>query len=219
VHHNGHAERALRPETKPGLRTKHLDRIMTLIMAMKHFLRGIGVRLRFLGRPIHVDWRARVWCRGTLRIVGGGSIRIGPNSQVHDYAMLMTYGGDIRIGANCTVNPFCVLYGHGGLTIGDGVRIATHSVLIPANHNFDDTTKPIWQQAETRLGIVIEDDVWIGSGVRVMDGVRIGRGSVIGAGAVVTRSIPPNSIAVGVPARVIGRRSEMGDEAANELAP
>ena len=191
--------------------------MMPAVMAPKHLLRGLWIRLRFLGRPIHVDWLARVWPRSNIRIVGGGSVTIGPGSQIHDYAMLMTYGGDIRVDANCTVNPFCVLYGHGGLTIGKDVRIATHCVFIPANHEFDDLSKPIWQQAETRLGIVIEDDVWIGAGVRVMDGVRIGRGSVLGAGAVVTKSIPPGSLAVGVPARVIGQRGALPDASVAEL--
>jgi acetyltransferase-like isoleucine patch superfamily enzyme len=191
--------------------------MMPAVMAPKHLLRGLWVRLRFLGRPIHVDWLARVWPRGTIRIVGGGSVSIGPGSQIHDYAMLMTYGGDIRLGANCTVNPFCVLYGHGGLSLGNDVRIATHCVFIPANHNFDDLTKPIRQQAETRVGIVIEDDVWIGAGVRVMDGVRIGGGSVIGAGAVVTKSLPPLSVAVGVPARVVGQRGASQKDSTSEL--
>jgi acetyltransferase-like isoleucine patch superfamily enzyme len=53
---------------------------------------------------------------------------------------------------------------------------------------------------------VIEDDCWLGDGVKVLDGVTIGRGSVIGAGAVVTKDIPPFSVAVGVPARVIKSR-------------
>jgi acetyltransferase-like isoleucine patch superfamily enzyme len=53
---------------------------------------------------------------------------------------------------------------------------------------------------------VIEDDCWLGDGVKVLDGVTIGRGSVIGAGAVVTKDIPPFSVAVGVPARVIKTR-------------
>ena len=66
--------------------------------------------------------------------------------------------------------------------------------------------------------VTIEDDVWIGAGVRVMDGVRIGRGSVIGAGAVVTKSIPPNSVAVGMPARVVGQRGEMQNAGASELS-
>lgn len=175
-------------------------------MTVKQLLSGTWLRLRNLNRPVRVDWKTRIGSRAILRVTGGGGIHIGRNTQIHDHAMLMTYGGEIRIGRDCSVNPFCVLYGHGGLTIGDGVRIAAHSVLIPANHTFSDPAVPIWKQPETRLGIVIEDDVWIGSGARIMDGVRIGKGSVIGAGAVVTKSIPPGSIAVGVPARVIGQR-------------
>ena len=56
---------------------------------------------------------------------------------------------------------------------------------------------------------MIEDDCWLGTGAKVLDGVRIGRGCVIGAGAVVTKDIPPYSIAVGVPAKVIGRRDSV----------
>lgn len=55
-------------------------------------------------------------------------------------------------------------------------------------------------------GIVIEDDCWLGTGVKILDGVTIGKGSVIGAGAVVTKNIPSYSVAVGVPAKVISKR-------------
>ncbi|MCK4816024.1 acyltransferase, partial [bacterium] len=51
--------------------------------------------------------------------------------------------------------------------------------------------------------IVIEDDVWLGMGVKIMDGVHIGRGAIIGAGAVVTRDVPSAAVAVGVPAKVV----------------
>ncbi len=74
------------------------------------------------------------------------------------------------------------------------------------SHNFSDPNIPINQQGLTCKGILIEDDCWLGTGVRVLDGVTIGRGSIVGAGAVVTKSLPPYSIAVGVPARVIDRR-------------
>lgn len=97
--------------------------------------------------------------------------------------------------------------------IGNGVRIAAHTVIVPANHGIDAST-PIFEQPETKLGIAIEDDVWIGAGVRILDGVRIGRGCVIGAGAVVTRGTVPFGIYAGVPARQIGTRSETSDTAA-----
>lgn len=92
------------------------------------------------------------------------------------------------------------------MEIGNSVLIATQCVLISANHNFSDISKPIAEQGETREKIVIEDNVWLGASVKILAGVRIGEGSVIDAGAVVTKDIPPYSIAVGVPAKVIGYR-------------
>jgi acetyltransferase-like isoleucine patch superfamily enzyme len=62
------------------------------------------------------------------------------------------------------------------------------------------------QPLHSKGGIVIEDDVWLGVGVIVLDGVRIGRGAVVGAGAVVTKDLPPNSISSGAPARVVKMR-------------
>lgn len=131
---------------------------------------------------------------------------MGRNCEIHDFAMLLTYGGNIAIGDYCSVNPFTIVYGHGGVTIGNGVRIAAHTVLIPANHDASDVSQPLHASGVTAVGIVIEDEVWIGTGCRILDGVRVGHHAVIGAGSVVTRSIPANSTAVGVPARVISTR-------------
>ncbi len=136
-----------------------------------------------------------------------GPIRIGKRCVIHPGAMLLPYGGFITMGDDCTVNPYTILYGHGGLTLGNGVRIATHSVIIPANHIFTDPAQPIHTQKETRIGVAIEDDVWIGSNVTILDGVRIGRGSVIAAGSVVTKDVDPFSIMGGAPARLLKQRS------------
>ncbi|MBW4645979.1 MAG: acyltransferase [Goleter apudmare HA4340-LM2] len=84
--------------------------------------------------------------------------------------------------------------------------IAAHSGIYANNHNFADPTIPMSKQGVSRKGIVIEDDCWLGHGVTVLDGVTIGKGSVIGAGAVVNKDIPPFSVAVGIPARVIKSR-------------
>jgi acetyltransferase-like isoleucine patch superfamily enzyme len=74
--------------------------------------------------------------------------------------------------------------------------------MIPANHNIDDPDRPIRTQGLSCRGIVIEDDVWIGARVVVLDGVTIRRGAVIGAGAVVTQDVPAGAISMGVPAKV-----------------
>lgn len=133
------------------------------------------------------------------------TIRIGDRSSVGPGVMLQ---GNITIGEDCSVQVYSVLTGYpkGEIRIGNGVRIASHTVFVGANHRYEDPAVPIRLQGLREAPIVVEDDVWIGSHVCVLAGVTIGRGSVIGAGSVVTKSIPPNSIAVGVPAKVIRKR-------------
>src|SRR5690554_678117 len=116
----------------------------------------------------------------------------------------------VRIGRNVTINEGVFLDGFGGLTIGDHCRIAHGCSFISENHVFDDPDAPIWTQGKQAAPIILEDDVWCGCGVKVMCGVIIGHGSVIAAGSVVTKNIPPNSIAMGVPARVVRKRG--GDQ-------
>lgn len=94
----------------------------------------------------------------------------------------------------------------GGVKIYDNVRIAAHVTVVPANHRYQDPDIPIYLQGMNRKGIVIEDDVWLGSGVKVLDGVVIRKGCVIGANAVVTHSTEEYGIYVGVPAHKIKSR-------------
>lgn len=134
-------------------------------------------------------------------------LKIGEGAIIKDYAFLCPRNGFIEIGRKSSVNPFCVLLGYGGIKIGDRVRIAAHTSIIAFNHNFMDADTPITQQGNSSKGIVIEDDVWIGTGVRVLDGVRIGQGAVIAAGAVVNKDVPPYTVVAGVPAKPIKTRT------------
>lgn len=137
-----------------------------------------------------------------------GVIKIGRRSVIFPNAMIMAYpNGSVEIGDDCTINPFSILYGHGGLIIGNHVRIAAHTVIIPANHIFVNLDRPIASQGLSKEGIVINDDVWIGANVTILDGVTLGEGCVVGAGAVVTQSFPSHSIIVGNPAKLIKDRN------------
>jgi len=135
-------------------------------------------------------------------------IEIGESSVVKDYARLCPRTGFIKIGKGCSINPYCVLLGYGGITIGDNVRIASNTSIVSFNHVFEDLDDSIVSQGTSKQGIKIENNVWIGTGVRVLDGVTIAEGSVVGAGSVVTKNIPPYSIAAGIPARVIKKREK-----------
>ncbi len=92
------------------------------------------------------------------------------------------------------------------LEIGEDSLIAPFCYIIDYDHSFSDVKVPISKQGFASKPVSIGSDVWIGVRAVILKGVTIGDGSVIGAGSVVTSDIPPNSIAVGVPARVIERR-------------
>jgi acetyltransferase-like isoleucine patch superfamily enzyme len=144
------------------------------------------------------------------RISGGknpGSVSIGERSFIHQFCMLRPFGGSIHIGSDTTLNPYSMIYGgDAGVEIGSNVMIAPHTLIFASNHNFSRRDVPMRNQGTTSKGVVIEDDVWIGAGCRILDGVRICSGSIIAAGAVVTRSIDDCSVVGGVPARPLRQR-------------
>jgi acetyltransferase-like isoleucine patch superfamily enzyme len=141
-----------------------------------------------------------------LNGVPNGKIVLGRRCSIGRGAILATYGGVIELGDDVSINPYSILYGHGGLKIGNATRIAAHTVIVPANHIFNDLSMLIKDQGLNSKGILIGRDVWIGAGVRILDDVTIGDGSVIAAGAVVNRSVYAGEIVAGVPAKVVGQR-------------
>ncbi len=114
--------------------------------------------------------------------------------------------GELTIGELTGLNPGVVTIGR--VTIGSRVRIAAYVVLVGENHRFDDPDIPIMDQGITSVGVVVEDDVWIGANAVIVDGVTVGAHSVIAAGAVVTRDVEPFSVMAGVPARKIRDRRD-----------
>jgi acetyltransferase-like isoleucine patch superfamily enzyme len=135
-----------------------------------------------LGDRVHINHGCQI------QLAEGGSLHIGADTNIQPRCFFSVYKAPIRIGAHVQIAPCCAFYPYG------------HSIA---------PGQPIWQQPlTTKGGIVIEDDVWLGYGVIVLDGVRIGKGAVVGAGSVVTRDVPEGAVAAGVPARVVKRRGE-----------
>jgi acetyltransferase-like isoleucine patch superfamily enzyme len=100
--------------------------------------------------------------------------------------------------------------------IGENVLIAGRVYISDHNHRFSDIGKPILAQGiESGGRVIIEENAWLGEGCVILPGVTIGRNSIIGSNAVVTKDVPPYSIAVGIPARVIKRY----DTASNTWKP
>lgn len=130
------------------------------------------------------------------------------NSSSISDGVTIWFPWNVNIGKHSTLNQGVIIDGFGGVKIGVGVRIAAYTCINTADHSFSDSSKFIKDQGYEVAGVEIEDDVWLGSGVKINKGVTIGKGSVIGSGSVVTKDIPPYSIAVGVPCKVVDSRKD-----------
>lgn len=108
--------------------------------------------------------------------------------------------GELVAGADCSINPYTVI--RGAVTMGDGVRIGAHTSILGFNHSME-PGEPVFRQPLTSEGIVIGDDVWIGSHVVILDGVHVGSHAVLAASAVVTKDVPDGAIVGGNPAKFI----------------
>jgi len=164
-----------------------------------------GVRIRFasqirLGRGVYLD-------EGVYLHACPNGIDIGDNTLVMHGSILHVYNfrnlphSGIKIGRDSLIGEYSVIRGQGGVAIGDRVYTSPFSQLVAVDHLFSDPDRPFVEQGITAEGIVVEDDVWIGSGAIITDGVHVGRVAVVAAGAVVTHDVPAHTLVGGVPAR------------------
>ena len=179
-----------------------------------HLFRGRGVTLldaafiRHDGRLVLEDF---VEIQGVsehgLRL--GDQVSIGRGTTIRPSSY---YGGDagqgLSMGDRSSIGAGGFIGCSGWIEIGDDVMIGPGVRLFSENHVIERTDVTIKSQGVARGRLIIGDDCWIGSGVTIMANVEIGQGSVIAAGSVVTRDVPPFSVAAGVPAKVIRMRGE-----------
>jgi acetyltransferase-like isoleucine patch superfamily enzyme len=166
-----------------------------------------GISLHYPGR-IRIGDRVGIGRNVTLRAntENDPGITLGPGVNINDAVIINANRGFVTLGERSWLGPFCFVCGNGGVTIGRNVLIAAHTTINTVSHGITRCDIPINDQPVLTDPVVIEDDCWIGLNAVILQGVTLGHGSIVGAGAVVTKSIPPWSIAVGVPARVVGRR-------------
>jgi maltose O-acetyltransferase len=153
---------------------------------LEHFLNGVV--MHFGPNELRV---------GTMRILGAA---IGPHAYLNSGSEFIA-PQNLRIAGGLHVGRYCQIDARGGIEIGRDVVIASHVLLITADHDIAD---PEFQGRLAR--IAIGDRVWIGSRAIVLKGVTIGEGAVISAGSVVSRDVPAWTVVRGVPAHTVGER-------------
>jgi virginiamycin A acetyltransferase len=142
--------------------------------------------------------------------VRGTRMEIGARTMIDAFVKIKPAGGsgELVIGEDCAINSGTVIYTGNGVRIGDAVAVAANCTFAPTNHAFDDPTRRIRDQGflPSRGGIVIEDDVWIGANVVLLDGAVVGKGTVVAAGSVVRGVLEPYSVYGGSPIRRLRAR-------------
>lgn len=167
-------------------------------------LRGVGALLdprawAHAVRLVNYYNYSHVVPRRSLKL--GRDVRLSPNTAFSNPARI-EIGDRVSIGAHCTLwaGPAT-----GRIVIGADALFGPEVFVTASGYRFNDGS-PVTQQAMDEADVIIGRDVWLGARVMVMPGARIGDGAIIGAGALVRGEIPPGAIAVGVPAKVVGRR-------------
>ncbi|OFY09138.1 MAG: acetyltransferase [Bacteroidetes bacterium GWE2_42_24] len=183
-----------------------LKRFVLLAMIPKNQARPrLWVKL-FLNPFFHQKGKRSRICRNSrIDVLPFNNFCLGEDSTIEDFCTINNGVGDVLIGDRTRIGMSNVLIGP--VTIGNDVIFAQNIVLSGLNHSYQDITIPIHKQGVSRQEITVEDEVWIGANCVVVAGVTIGKHSVIAAGSVVTKDVPPYSVVVGNPGRVIKQYS------------
>jgi acetyltransferase-like isoleucine patch superfamily enzyme len=170
---------------------------------------GQGVVLRHphkirIGDGVTVDDLVLLDAKGTQN----RGIDLGRGVFLGRGSILSCKDGDIALGDHTNLGFHCEVFSGSSVVVGRYGLLAAQAYLVGGGHEFEEAGVAVIEQARSSRGIVLGDNVWLGTGAKVLDGVRIGNDVVVGAGAVVTADLPDGVVAAGLPARVLRRRDE-----------
>ena len=165
------------------------------------------LKLRWRGR-LQTDGIAFV-CPGVKFEIGEGArVVLGRWSWLGHGCKVRAHEGEVLIGAKSVLGQECTISAYQHVAIGRECIVADRVMLIDFDHGVVEVERPIRLQGIYKRDVNVGHNVWIGYGACVLRGVTVGDNSVIGTNSVVTRDLPENAVAAGVPARVIRMRDE-----------
>lgn len=159
-----------------------------------------------IGRKTKIHDNVKIDALSMNGVTIGSHCVIGEGTTIECTGSLSSIGVGIKIGDRTTFGNDCFFGAAGGIEIGDDVVAGQFIRFHSENHNYDNLRKLIREQGVSHKGIKIGNNCWIGAGVVFLDGAELGDGCVVGANAVVTKKFAPNSIIIGIPAKMIKSR-------------
>jgi acetyltransferase-like isoleucine patch superfamily enzyme len=159
-----------------------------------------------LGRRLQTDGLCFVGPGVQLEVKRGGRLVLGRWSWIGHGCKIRVHEGEVRIGAKTVLGQECTLSAYQHVSIGRECVVADRVMLIDFDHGVVDVERPIRLQGIYKRDVRVGNNCWIGYGVCILRGVTVGDNCVLGTSAVVTHDVPDDSVAAGIPARVIRRR-------------
>jgi acetyltransferase-like isoleucine patch superfamily enzyme len=190
--------------------------LLTLLRFMRRNkmfnLKYFGLILRFWW--LKLRWRRRLVTDGLAFIGPGVTLEIGPNAKVYlgrwswlgHGTKIRSHEGEVHIGAKSVLGQECTVSSFKHVSIGRECVIADRVMFIDFDHGIVEVERPIRLQGIYKRDVRVGNNCWIGYGACLLRGVTVGDNSVLGTYAVVTKDVPDNAVAAGVPARVIRMR-------------
>lgn len=168
---------------------------------------GQGVTLRHphkirIGSDVVVDDLVLLDAKGR----SNRGIEIGRGVFLGRGTILSCKDGDILLGEQVNLGFHCEIFSGSSVSVGAHGLFAAYAYLVGGGHAFDELDVPVVDQQRVSRGITLGENVWLGTGAKVLDGVHIGKGVIVGANAVVAQDLPDGAVAAGVPARVLRQR-------------
>ncbi len=220
----GEAERGTpeAPEAAPIVANVHREPapLRGGLLALWRFMRSHGMVNRNYAKLIarwlwlKLRWRGRLKTDGLCFVCPGVTIEIGKDATLHlgrwswigHGSKIRVHEGEARIGAKTVLGQECTISAFQHISIGRECIVADRVMLIDFDHGVVEVDRPIREQGIYKRAVRVGHNVWIGYGVAILRGATVGDNCVLGTSTIVTRDVPDNAVAAGVPVRVLRMR-------------
>jgi acetyltransferase-like isoleucine patch superfamily enzyme len=159
-----------------------------------------------LGKTITIGDNVQINALSKKGITIGDNVSILDNTIIECTGVIRELGESLEIGNNVGISQNCFIQVRGKVKIGSDVMLGPGVSIFSENHKYGSTDISMINQGTERLGVIIEDDVWIGARSVILNGVTLKKGCIIAAGSVVNKTYPEYSIIGGVPAKLLKSR-------------